>query len=130
LSLSSLSFLLFAKSWKFQHGTSSSHYAQSNGQAERTVQTIKNMLKKTRIDGTEFRLALLEYLNTPISSKLASPSELLNNRKLRSIVYNDGGKQAYGPPDGKRTPQPIDACNPKGVTWALPTLDMFEDSPC
>lgn len=37
----------FAESWEFRHVTSSSTHAQSNGQAERTVQTIKNMLKKS-----------------------------------------------------------------------------------
>lgn len=83
---SSQSFRIFSKEWNFQHLTSSPHYAQSNGQTERIIQNIKNMLKKTQVEGTEFRLALLEYLNTPISNRLASPSELLNNRKLRSIV--------------------------------------------
>lgn len=80
------SFQQFSKDWNFNHVTSSPRYPQSNGQAERAVQTIKNILKKTGIEKTDFRLAMLEYHNTPIGSTLPSPSELLNNRKLRSIL--------------------------------------------
>ncbi|CAK1597693.1 unnamed protein product [Parnassius mnemosyne] len=76
----------FSHDWKFQHVTSSPRYPQSNGQVERAIQTIKNMMRKTAYDQAEFPLALLEYLNTPISKELASPAELLYNRKLRSIV--------------------------------------------
>ena len=36
----------FAKTWIFQHKTSSSTYPQSNGLAERTVQTVKNLLRR------------------------------------------------------------------------------------
>lgn len=83
---SSSAFCEFSKHWNFKHVTSSPTYPQSNGQVERTIQTIKNIMKKTAYDNSDFDLALLEYLNTPISSELASPAELLFNRKLRSIV--------------------------------------------
>lgn len=76
----------FALKWMFHHVTSSPTYAQSNGQIERSIQTLKNIMKKTRFDQTDLDLALLEYLSTPISDKLPSPSELLYNRKLRSIL--------------------------------------------
>ncbi|CAK1587306.1 unnamed protein product [Parnassius mnemosyne] len=76
----------FCINWRFGHKTSSPRYPQSNGQAERAIQTVKQMLKKTQYDKSNFRLALLEFLNTPISKNLPSPAELLNNRKLRSIV--------------------------------------------
>lgn len=36
-----MEFKYFAESWGFRHTTSSRGHAQSNGQAERTVQTIK-----------------------------------------------------------------------------------------
>lgn len=77
-------FRAFSLEWKFKHQTSSPRYPQSNGQAERAVQTIKSMLKKTAYDGSDFRLALLQFLNTPINDKLPSPAEILNSRKLRS----------------------------------------------
>lgn len=37
-------FANFAKGWDFTHVMSSPHYAQSNGMAEKTVQTVKRML--------------------------------------------------------------------------------------
>ncbi|KPJ13895.1 Retrotransposable element Tf2 155 kDa protein type 1 [Papilio machaon] len=79
-------FRLFAREWNFKHITSSPRYPQSNGQVERTIQTIKNIMKKTRLDKTDFRLALLHYINTPISTTLPSPSELLFSRKLRTTI--------------------------------------------
>lgn len=79
-------FKCFETEWKFRHITSSPRYPQSNGQVERAVQIVKNMLKKTHYDQTDFRLALLEYSNSPISADLASPAQLLNNRSLRGIL--------------------------------------------
>ncbi|KAJ8365010.1 hypothetical protein SKAU_G00138410 [Synaphobranchus kaupii] len=43
----SAEFKTFTESWEFEHVTSSPKHAQSNGQAERMVQTIKNLLKKS-----------------------------------------------------------------------------------
>lgn len=82
----SYEFRKFALDWNFTHMTSSPYYPQSNGQIERTVQTVKNIIKKSTEDNTDYRLALLECLNTPLGSDLASPAEILQSRKLRSIV--------------------------------------------
>jgi transposase InsO family protein len=41
----------FASKWGFQHKTSSPVYTQSNGLAERTVQTVKNLLQKAKASG-------------------------------------------------------------------------------
>ena len=43
----SVEFKSFASSYGFQHLTSSPRFPQSNGQAERSVQTVKNLLKKS-----------------------------------------------------------------------------------
>ena len=43
---SSNAFREFAHTWQFNHVKSSPGYAQSNGMAERTIQTVKQMLKK------------------------------------------------------------------------------------
>lgn len=83
---SSEKFRQFSKQWNFQHHTSSPGYAQSNGQIERAIQTIKNIMKKTSYERSDFNMAMLEYYNTPISSEIPSPAELLYNRKLRSTV--------------------------------------------
>ena len=57
----SAEFTKFAKEWGFQHVTSSPRYAQSNGEVERSVQTVKNLLKKED-DPTK---ALMAYRSTP-----------------------------------------------------------------
>ena len=61
------------------------NYAQSNGFAERNVQTAKNMTKKCLSNNKQsIHLALLHHRNTPIRPGFPSPSELANGRKLRS----------------------------------------------
>ena len=71
----------FARQFQFEHVTSSPHYPQSNGEAERAVQTVKNLLKK---EGDPY-LALLSYRATPLKCGF-SPSELLMSRKLWTNV--------------------------------------------
>ena len=39
---------VFAKTWMFEHKTSSSTYAQSNGKVENAVQTVKRLIKKCK----------------------------------------------------------------------------------
>ena len=65
----------------FQHITSSPRYPQSNGEAERKVKTVKEMLKKAE----DPYLALLSYRTTPLSHGW-SPSQTLMGRQLRSNV--------------------------------------------
>ena len=77
----SYAFKEFAKRWSFVHTTSSPRYAQSNGFAERMVQTVKNTLRKAKMDDLDPDLALLCLRTTPISNKIRSPMELLMSRK-------------------------------------------------
>uniref|UniRef100_A0A8C4QBG3 Uncharacterized protein n=1 Tax=Eptatretus burgeri TaxID=7764 RepID=A0A8C4QBG3_EPTBU len=51
---------------------------------ERQVQTIKNTLHKTKLSGADPHMALLILRMIPIDSHLASPAELLNQRKMKS----------------------------------------------
>ena len=71
----------FAKEYQFHHVTSSPLYPQGNGEAERAVRTIKNLIKK----GGDPYLALLAYRATPLQCGY-SPAELLMCRKLRTNV--------------------------------------------
>ena len=73
----------FASKWGFQHKTSSPVYPQSNGLAERTVQTVKNLLQKAKASGEDPYLTLLSYMNTTLSDA-CSPAKLLMNRRLRT----------------------------------------------
>ena len=82
---SSREFADFAEIWDFKHTTSTPGYPQSNGLAERTVQTAKKILSKAREDTKSPLLAILEYRNTPVDS-LKSPAELMFGRQLRSIL--------------------------------------------
>lgn len=50
------------------------------------MQIVKNIIKKCTYTSTDYRLALLEYQNTPLNECLPSPAEILQNRKLRSIL--------------------------------------------
>ncbi len=82
----SFEFKLFCKSWDIYLITSSPEYPQSNGQAERCVQTLKTFLKKAEDDGGDPYIALLEYRNTPISGMQYAPAQLAMSRLLRSRI--------------------------------------------
>lgn len=79
-------FKSFANQWGFQHITSSPTYPQSNGMAERFVQTVKNTVAKALKDKRDVYMALLCIRTTPIDSQIPSPAELLYNRKIRSTL--------------------------------------------
>ena len=74
-------FASFAADAGFTHRTSSPKFAQSNGAAERAVQTAKRLLKST----SSINEALLAYRSTPLSNGF-SPAELLFGRKIRTRV--------------------------------------------
>lgn len=76
---SSREFHKFADNYGFKHTTSSPKFPQSNGEAERAVQTVKCLLKKA-IDPY---MALLTYRATPLANGY-SPAELLMSRRLRT----------------------------------------------
>ncbi|XP_049273552.1 uncharacterized protein LOC125759178 [Rhipicephalus sanguineus] len=69
--------------YDFTHVTSSPHYLQSNGLAEKGVQVAKRILKKTAGSGDDFWLGLLVCRSTPLEYG-RSPGELLQGRRLRA----------------------------------------------
>ena len=81
---SSHEFAEFAKQYGFKHITSSPRYPQSNGLAERAVQTAENILKKAKVEGKDFQLGLLAYRNTPIEEIGLSPAQMLMGRRTRT----------------------------------------------
>lgn len=75
----------FAKSLDFKFETTSPTYPQSNGFSEKGVNICKNILKKAK-DMNEANLALLEYRSTPTKGMSHSPSQLCQNRILRTKI--------------------------------------------
>ena len=71
----------FADKYGFEHKTSSLRYPQANGEAERAVKIIEQLLQKA--DNTY--QALLVYRATLLHNSY-SPAELLMNRCLRTTL--------------------------------------------
>ena len=78
----------FARDLGIKVSISSPIYPQSNGQAERFLQLLKNLFKKADEDGHDLYLALLEYRNTPISGLEYYHVQLLMSRTLHSQLPN------------------------------------------
>ena len=74
----SAEFSTFASSYGFQHITSSPRYPQSNRLAERCVQTVKNLIKKS----SDPYQSLLSYRSTPLTWCDLSPAEVSMGRTL------------------------------------------------
>lgn len=81
---SSAEFGVFAENWEFVHTPSSPGFPQSNGQSERTVQTVKNLLKKAKESQRDPYIALLEYRNAPMDGVNLSPAQLLMGQRLKT----------------------------------------------
>ena len=81
---SSEKFRQFAACYKFEHRTSSPYYPQSNGKAEKAVQTVKNLLCKAQVDGQDYHLALLDLRNTPTDH--GSPAQRLMGRRTKTLL--------------------------------------------
>ena len=76
----------FMKDWQNEYKVSSPRNPQSNGMAERCVQTTKVSLLKTIEEGKDVNLALLTYKTMPLNHSLPSPAELLNSRKYKTLL--------------------------------------------
>ena len=80
---SSGEFSAFSKNYGFIHQTSSPKYPQANGQAEKAVGIIKQLLSRASERGEDPYLAILAYRKAPREMGM-SPAELLMGRRLRS----------------------------------------------
>ena len=68
----------FAGDYCFKHITSSPYHPQFNGLAERTVKTVKQLIKNSP---GPYK-AMLSYRATPLPAYGLSPAELLMGRKI------------------------------------------------
>jgi len=73
-------FKQFLRKWDIQHVTSAPKSPQSNGEAERAVQTVKGLMHKN----VNLQAALCVYRDTPLANGF-SPAELLFNRPMNSM---------------------------------------------
>ena len=70
--------------YNINHITSSPHYPQSNGLTEKYMQIVKNLFYKAKEEGKDLYHSLMVYCNTPLSSNLQSPMQILASRSARS----------------------------------------------
>ena len=99
------------------HITSSPHYPQSNGLAEKYVQIVKNLFIKVHEEGTDYQKALMFYRNTPLDN-LLSPMQLLQGRAARSdLPMSYATKVKHDLANGQTLPPPV------------PTKDKNERTP-
>lgn len=76
----------FAIQWDFEHVTSSPEFPQSNGLAERAVRSAKQLMEKSKRDGTDVFLNLLNLRNIPRDVQLGSPAQRLMSRQTRTTL--------------------------------------------
>jgi transposase InsO family protein len=76
-------FAQFASIYGFSHTTSS---PQGNGLVERTVQSVKALLKKSLFAKEDYHLALLGYRSTSHETTSVSPVQLLMGLRLRTTL--------------------------------------------
>ena len=70
--------------YSVNHITSSPHYPQSNGLAEKYVQIMKYPFYKAKEEGTDLYKSLMIYRSTPLSHKLQSPMQILQSQAART----------------------------------------------
>ena len=86
----SAEFAMFAKTWGFEHITSSPRYPQSNGKAENAVKTVKRLFSKCKEAGQSEFLALLDWRNTPSEGVGTSPAQRFLGRRCKTLLPATG----------------------------------------
>ena len=76
----------FANEFGFKPIYSNPLFPQSNGQAERCVQTVKAVIKKSVTENKDYNISLLNYRNTPLDKLDKSPAQILMSRNLISKI--------------------------------------------
>ena len=83
---SSAEFAVYAKTWSFDHVTSSPTHVHSNGKAENAVKTVKRLFTKCQESGHSEYLALLDWRNTPSQGIGTSPAQRLMGRRCKTLL--------------------------------------------
>ena len=83
----------FSKEWGFHHVTTSLYHPQANCLAENSVQIIKNLLTKAKLDKKDPYLSLLKYHNTSVydigsfHEPYAQFSATMHSRAVNSLCH-------------------------------------------
>lgn len=86
LQFSSAEVAVFAKTWMFEHKTSSPVHPQSHRKAENAVHTIKNLFRKCKTSGVSKFQALLDWRNMPTAGIGTSPAQCLMGRCCKTLL--------------------------------------------
>ena len=85
-----LEFKNFADYLGFKHRTITPYWPKENGEAGRLVQTLSKSIEIVHLEGKNWKQELYKFLRqyraTPHSTTNVSPSEALNNRKLKITI--------------------------------------------
>ena len=79
-------FSVLARTWAFDHVTSSPRYPLSKGKAENAVKTVKRLFKKCKDAGQSEFSAMLDWRNTPTEGIATSPAQRLMGRRCRTLL--------------------------------------------
>ena len=83
--------------YNINHITSSPHYLQSNELVKKYVQIVKNLFYKAKEEGKDLFKYLMVYYNTPLSSTLHSPMQILTSRCARlSLPMSNAARKQQG----------------------------------
>ena len=72
------------QAFSVNHITSSPHYPQSKGLAEKYVQIVKYFFNNAKGERKDFHKYLMSYCNTPLTGSLHMPMQILQGRSARS----------------------------------------------
>ena len=79
------------------HITSSPHYPQSKGHAQKYVEAVKSLFYKAKEEEKDLFKCLMIYCNTPLSGSLQSLMQILQNRHVRSnLPMSNAARQQLG----------------------------------
>ena len=81
---SSEEFETFTREYVIHHVTSSPTHPQSNGLAEKAVQTAKRLIKKCSQTGGDIYLALLDLNSTQRDEEIGSPMQRMLGRRVKT----------------------------------------------
>ena len=70
------------KDYECNYTTTSPHYQQANEQVERSVQTVKDLMTKSK----DINKALLSYGNTPFDTIKLSLAQMMMGRRLKTTL--------------------------------------------